>query len=144
METIQQSFLSQIKSELTDPQVLIDLQLFAKSSWALINVLTRVLYLAFGQVFVWGQQLRIKVSPTLAQIQTKIYLAAKNVDNPITQFIADLAQPKVIDVISSDNLPTPPQLNDNSVFPLSQSSLIFPPNESVETQRKPISHTASN
>jgi len=140
MENTQQSFLSQIKSELTDPQVLIDLQLFAKSSWALLNVISKVLYLAFAQVFVWGQQFRIYCSPFIAKVTTKIYLAAKPIDNPVAQFIA--FTPKVTDVISSETLPKPPQLDDNSVFP--QTELIFPPNESMETQNKPTSHTTNN
>jgi hypothetical protein len=156
METTQQTFLSQIKSELTNPQVLIDLQLFAKSSWALLQVISRVLYLAFGQIFVWGQQFRVYCSPAIAQITNKIYLAAKPVNNPVTQFIAELTQPK--DIISSENLstsvlPQPPQLDDNQAIPstkpiLTSEGIIFPPSTNLPTsnldsQREQLTHTSN-
>jgi len=111
------------------------LKQFIVSRWFLLKIVGVIFYLISSQLFKWGQQFRVYCTPFIAQITSKIY-ATKPIDNPVTQLIAKLTQPK--DVISSNNLPLAKLDDNNSVFP---STLSQPTSKDLDSQNQQFTHT---
>ena len=85
--TNQTSIIQKTVTLLTEESFVNDLKNFFVSSWHIIQVLSSVVYLLIGQVYIWGQSWRAtKLNP----LKIKVYNSVSCIDHPLTKFVGSL------------------------------------------------------
>lgn len=152
MNSTQPSFIQQTVNLLTEESFVADLKQFFVSSWHIITVLSSVIYLLVGQVYVWGQFTSSWLSTKLQPLKVKVYNSVKPIKHPLTQFITGLLKEKDSRLTELEsayqkwNKQTTP-ITDNNGNPLTIqlaiSNLTNQTTKSVDSQEQHLSHTNS-
>jgi hypothetical protein len=136
------SFLNQATSLLTEESFVADLKVFFTSGWHIVQVLSSVLYLLIGQVYVWGQSSKVWLSAKLAPIKVKLYNSVSSIDHPLAQFITNWLDQN----IKSTQLPTT-SITDSNGNPLTirlyPDSVFHTTPNPMDSQTEQLSHTNS-
>jgi hypothetical protein len=135
------SFLNQTVALLTEESFIADLKTFFSSGWHIVQVLSSVIYLLVGQVYVWGQSANSWLSTKVSPLKIKLYNSVASIDHPLAQFITSWLHQD----IKSPELPTTPLLDNNGnhltirLQTESVSSNQTP--HSMDSQEQLLSHT---